>query len=232
MSDLYDAGESPLRVAHRHLTGTDPLYRASLLIAPIALAVAVIAGAACLVWPSIGIPPLPPPAAPASPPAPPSLPGAQVDALLARAGSDTSALNTLREQADAGNPVAEFDMGILYDPTLTQYPFANKDIPTSLGWYRKAAEHGHAIAEQTMGQSYQIGWGVAPNDATAAQWFQKAADQSAPLAQYEIGLMKARGQGVAKDCEDAKNWLVKAKSGGYADAATSLTSGVDGACRW
>ena len=52
MSGLYDAGESPLMVAHRHLAETDLLYRVTLLIAPIALAVAVIAGAACLVWPS------------------------------------------------------------------------------------------------------------------------------------------------------------------------------------
>ena len=233
MSDLYDAGASPLKVVHRHLTETDPPYRVSLLIAPIALAIAVIAGAGCLVWPSDDATAQAPPAVPVppSPPAP-SASVAQLEALRDRAVSDASALNTLREQADAGNPAAEFDMATLYDPTLTQLPFANKDISTSFGWYLKSAEHGFAMAEQTMGQSYQTGWGVAQDDATAAQWYQKAAQQGEPLAQYQLGLMKARGQGVPKDCEVAKSWLVDAKNLGYQAAASALASGAGGACRW
>jgi TPR repeat protein len=257
LSDLYDPGASPLKVVHRHLTETDPLYRISLLIAPIALAVAVIAGAGCLVWPSADDPTQAPPAVPAAPssPAPPAQPQpapaaqappatpaapsspaapsvAQLEALRDRAVSDFSALIALRAQADAGNPAAEFYMATLYDPTLTQFPFANKDIATSLGWYRKSADHGFAIAQQTMGQSYQIAWGVPKNDATAAQWYLKAAQQGAPLAQYQLGLMTALGQGVPKDCKVAKNWLVDAKNLGYQDAASSLASGVGGACQW
>jgi uncharacterized protein len=242
LSDLYDAGESPIKVAHRHLTETDPLYRVSVLIAPIALAVAVIAGAACLVWPSPS-PPLPPPAVPAAPssPAAPSQPQppespptsvAQLEALRERTASDPGALTVLRKQADAGNAAAEFYMGTLYDPTLTQYPLANKDIPTSVGWYLKSAEHGFAMAQQTMGQSYQQAWGVARNDATAAQWFLKAAQQGLPLAKYALGLMTARGEGVPKDCKVAKNWLEDAKNLGYQDAASDLASGVKGACKW
>jgi TPR repeat protein len=258
LSDLYDPGASPLKVVHRHLTETDPLYRVSLPIAAIALAVAVIAGAGCLVWPSAEDPAQAPPAVPAAPsppaaqappaaPAAPSSPAApaqpqppagaapsvaQLEALRDRAVSDFPALIALRQQADAGNPAAEFYMATLYDPTLTQFPFANKDIATSLDWYRKSAEHGFAMAQQTMGQSYQIAWGVAKNDATAAQWYMKAAQQGAPLAQYALGLMTALGQGVPKDCKVAKNWLVAAKNLGYQDAASSLASGVGGACQW
>jgi hypothetical protein len=243
LSDLYDAGESPLKVVHRHLTATEPLYRVSLLIAPIALAVAVIAGAGCLVWPSVDATAQAPPAvpaAPSSPTAPPrpqptgaSSPSAeQPGALRDRAVNDPTALNALRKQADAGNAEAEFYMATLYDPSLTQLPFANKDISTSVGWYLKSAEHGNATAEQTMGQSYQTGWGVAQNDATAAQWYLKAAQQGQPLAQYQLGLIKARGRGVPKDCEVAKNWLEDAKNLGYQDATSALASGVDGACRW
>jgi hypothetical protein len=245
LSDLYGAGESPLKVAHRHLTETDPLYRVSLLIAPIALAVAVVAGAACLVWPSASpdIPPLPPPAVPAAPsspaappqPQPPAGPPAsaeQLGALRDRAVSDSGALTTLRQQADAGNAAAEFYMGTLYDSTLTQFPFANKDIPTSVDWYLKSAQHGDAMAQQTMGQSYQEGWGVAKNDATAAQWFLKAAQRGLPLAQYELGRMTALGQGVPKDCKVAKNWLEDAKRLGYQEAASMLASRVGGACQW
>jgi hypothetical protein len=44
MSDLYDAGQSPVRVAHRHLSENDWLYRVCLIVAPMALVGAVTTG--------------------------------------------------------------------------------------------------------------------------------------------------------------------------------------------
>jgi TPR repeat protein len=123
-------------------------------------------------------------------------------------------------------------MGTLYDPTLTQFPFANKDISVSFDWYRKAGEHGLAAAQITLGQSYQTGWGVAQNITKAAEWFRKAAQQGVPSAQNQIGWMTAHGQGVAKDCAVAKNWFESAKAGGYARAEGNLHSGAGGACQW
>jgi TPR repeat protein len=152
--------------------------------------------------------------------------------LRDRAVTDFSALIELRKRADEGSAEAEFYMGTLYDPTLTQLPFANKDISASVGWYRKAGEHGLAAAQLTLGQSYQIGWGVAKNDTKAAEWYRKAAQQGVPLAQYQIGLMTARGQGVEKDCAVAKNWLEAAKARGYEEAEGNLRSGAAGACQW
>ena len=239
MSDLHDASESRFGAAHRHLTETDPLYRISSVTAPVALVVAIVA---VTVWP--GAAPLPPPAVPVAPPpgapapqpqspaSPPASGSVQLGGLRDRAVSDFSALIDLRKRADEGSAEAEFYMGTLYDPTLTQLPFANKDISVSFDWYRKSGEHGFAAAELTLGQSYQIGWGVAQNDTKAAEWYLKAAQQGVPLAQNQIGWMTAHGQGVDKNCAVAKNWFEDAKAGGYARAEENLRSGATGACQW
>jgi TPR repeat protein len=243
LSDLYEAGQSPLKVVHCHLTKTDPLYRISLLIAAITLAVAVIGGTGCLIWPSGDATAQARPAVPAAPSSPvappephpaaaPSASVAQLNALRDRAVSDASALKALREQADAGNPAAQFNMGTLYDPTLSVYPFANKDISASFSWYLNSAKQGFHPAETIMGNSYLTGWGVVKNNAVAAQWYLKAAEYGEPQAQYQLGIMKALGDGVPKDCEVAKTWLEDAKKLGYAHAVSALASGAGGACQW
>jgi hypothetical protein len=58
VSDLVDGNRSPLRVAHRYLFDSDRLYRLGVIIAPIALGIAAVAGSIHLFWPSVS--PLPP----------------------------------------------------------------------------------------------------------------------------------------------------------------------------
>ena len=87
------------------------------------------------------------------------------------------------------------------------------------------------VAEQTLGQAYLDGWGVAKDDTQAAQWYRKAAQQGLPRAARFIGLLTAFGQGVEKDCAVAKNWLADAKAGGDTEAANYLASGAGG-CKW
>ncbi|MEO8883109.1 MAG: tetratricopeptide repeat protein [Devosia sp.] len=174
----------------------------------------------------------PPPVPPAAPTAPSPAAAVSLDSLRDRAGADPAALSDLRKAAVAGNAEAQFYLGTLYDPTLPQLAFGTKDIATSFEWYRKSAEQGSPGGEQTLAQSYQIGWGVAQNDSLAAQWFQKAAQHGMPLAQDQLGLVLARGQGVAKDCTTAKTWLAAAAALGNQEAASNLSSGAGGACQW
>jgi TPR repeat protein len=44
------------------------------------------------------------------------------------------------------------------------------------GWYRKAADQGHARAQCNLGLMYANGQGVAQDHATATTWLRKAAD--------------------------------------------------------
>src|SRR5580692_3983118 len=130
MSDLYDAGQSPLRVAHRHLSEHDWLYRICVIAAPLALVGAITTGTLSIVWsgpaplPPAAVPIQPPKAAPAPPPAQPAPPPAQpaptvnFETLRDRATTDATAQDELRSGAFSGNAEAQFYLATLYDPTL------------------------------------------------------------------------------------------------------------------
>ena len=47
----------------------------------------------------------------------------------------------------------------------------------TLGWFRAAAEHGHAEAQNNIGTLYEIGKGVTQDMNEAKQWYRKAAEQ-------------------------------------------------------
>ena len=56
-------------------------------------------------------------------------------------------------------------------------------------WYRKAAEQGHAHAQNNLGLMYYKGLGVAQDDAEAGRWFRKAAEQGHAEAQFYLAFM-------------------------------------------
>ena len=50
-----------------------------------------------------------------------------------------------------------------------------RNYTTSMEWYRRAAEHGLASAQYTLGLIYAHGLGTPPDKAAARLWFEKAA---------------------------------------------------------
>ena len=231
MSDLIDGNQSRLRAAHRYLTENDGLYRASIVAAPVALAVAFATTMAIFIWspPS----PLPPPAVPApqstqpappapqSPARPPAAPTVDLKTLRDRATSDTTALNDLRTRADAGDAMAQFYMATLYDPRIPSVSF-QKDAAAAVAWYRKSADQGHEMAEFNLANFYEWGEGVGQDDAQAALWYQKSADQGFAAAQYQLGRLYYLGHGVAKDDAEAARWYWKAADQGDYNAENEL----------
>jgi uncharacterized protein len=221
VSDLYDPNQSRLRVAHRHLSENDRLYRISVVAAPVALIVALTAGTVSIVWhPSV---PLPPPAVPVQPPAPsPPVPQAvDLRVLRDRAESDAAALGELSTRGNAGNAEAQFYLGTLYDPTMPSVRFA-KDGVTAAQWYERAAAQSYAYAETNLGWLYENGQGVPKDEAEAARWYRKAADQGDAQAQINLGLLYETGRGVVKDEAEAAGWYQKAADLGSVAAADNL----------
>jgi TPR repeat protein len=51
-----------------------------------------------------------------------------------------------------------------------------QDHAEAVKWYRKAAEQGHADAQNNLGFCYEKGWGVEQDYAEAVKWYRKAAD--------------------------------------------------------
>ena len=62
-------------------------------------------------------------------------------------------------------------------------------------WYRKAAEQGHADAQNSLGEMYAKGLGVGEDQAEALYWYRMAAEQGHADAQNNLGQMYQHGEG-------------------------------------
>lgn len=140
-----------------------------------------------------------------------------------------SAIDVYLSVAMAGDPVAQYEMGYVYDrgPTLT------RDVVKAADWYRKAADQGYAPAEFNLGYMYVNGL-ILPDDQvnTAAErnpsaissrersihqdypkalvWFSRAAAQDNPKAEYYMGMFYQHGHAVKQDDQKAFYWYEKA----------------------
>jgi len=67
-------------------------------------------------------------------------------------------------------------------------------------WYRKAAEQGHADAQNNLGVLYMNGQGVPQNRSLAIAWYRQAAAQGNTTAQNNLN---AIATGTVLDVLDA-----------------------------
>ena len=70
------------------------------------------------------------------------------------------------------------------------------------------------MAQTNLGLMYDLGEGVAQDDAEAVKWYRKAAEQDSAEAQNNLGTMYVQGQGVAQDEVEAVKWYRKAAEQG------------------
>ena len=94
-------------------------------------------------------------------------------------------------------------------------------------YYRKAAERGHLEAQCNLGLCYEMGKGVAKDEAAAVKWYSKAAERGLARAQCNLGYCHDEGIGVTKDEAEAVKWYRRAAEQGYARAQNNL-----GECYW
>jgi TPR repeat protein len=126
------------------------------------------------------------------------------DAVAAQARRDyATALRLLRPLAEAGDPVAQKNLGDLYDHGWG----VPQDQSEGVKWYRKAAEQGYADAQFELGVSYEIGRGVPKDYSETAKWLLRAAEQGQGDAQGSLGELYSNGDGVAQDLVQAHLWL-------------------------
>jgi len=93
-----------------------------------------------------------------------------------------------------------------------------KDYAKAVEFYRKAAELGHAYAQNNLGVCYEVGQGVSQDYSEAVKWYRKAAEQGDAVTQYHLGVCYYLGQGVSQDYSEAVKWYRKAAEQGDADA--------------
>jgi len=85
----------------------------------------------------------------------------------------TPALKNLREQAEAGDPCAQFRLGVIYEEGRGVAPSGRQ----AERWYRRAALQNDANAQLALGVIFAIGDGVERDYGQAYVWFDLAASQ-------------------------------------------------------
>ena len=130
----------------------------------------------------------------------------------------TPEIDALKEMAEKGDVIAQFDLGFMY----SNGEGVPKNYAEAVKWFRKAAEQGDASAQYNLGVMYDKGFGVPENDAEAVKWYRKAAEQGDDFAQFNLGLRYQRGEGVPENDAEAVKWYRKAAEQGNASAQLNL----------
>ncbi|EQD74593.1 Sel1 domain protein repeat-containing protein, partial [mine drainage metagenome] len=82
-----------------------------------------------------------------------------------------------------------------------------QDYAKAFQYYKHAASHGFASAQNKLGLMYQHALSVPQSYAKAAKWYLLAAGQGDSAAENNLGLLYERGQGVPKDTVYAYEWF-------------------------
>ncbi|MGX5834039.1 tetratricopeptide repeat protein [Aeromonas piscicola] len=123
-------------------------------------------------------------------------------------------ITTLKEKAEAGDAIAQFELGQKYRLGLG----VKQSNSNALDWYRKSAEQNYARGQNAMGQVLRQGIGVEINYIEAITWYRKAIDQKLPVAMSNLAVMYQFGQGVEQNHVEAFHWYEKALEHGYKGA--------------
>ena len=175
-------------------------------------------------------PPAPPEPA-AAIPEPPSEPAEAIvlaETMADLPGDAPAEIRTVAEQALAGDPRAQNDLGTWY--AVQQAP---ADYERAVFWYRQASAGGFATATFNLGVLVQRGQGVDADPEQAFAMFLEAADEGNSHAQNAVGLAYLTGNGVQPDPVQAATWFTTASANSNPRGAFYLgwmfENGVDGA---
>jgi TPR repeat protein len=127
-----------------------------------------------------------------------------------------SSRKELLRSAKAGDTGAQFELACSLD---FERP---SDTRRAAIWYRRAAEQGHAEAQNNLGEYLrdEIGTRTALKEAVA--WFRKAADQGYPDAQLSLGYAHYKGEGVPRDWDEALKWYRRSARQGNVSAQANI----------
>lgn len=104
----------------------------------------------------------------------------------------------LQQQAEQGNPEAQFTLGKLHAQ--------GQEVKQARMWWLKAAAQGQADAQLALGWLYEHGVAGPQDYGQAAAWYLKAAQQGNAIGQMSLGLFYHQGLGVPQDDVEAYAW--------------------------
>jgi localization factor PodJL len=124
----------------------------------------------------------------------------------------------LRSAAAAGNPAAEYEIGLRYSE--------GRGVPANLElavqWFDRAAKQGLAPALYRLGSLYEKGLGVKKDLDKARQLYLAGADKGNAKAVHNLAVLYAEGIDGKPDYRTASQWFRKAADRGVADSQYNL----------
>ncbi len=139
--------------------------------------------------------------------------GVSCGVLALKACLDKATAHTKR-LAERGDIAAQYQLGREH-----RYIPGESDI----GWLKRAAEGGHAIAQRALGNVlYDGARGLTKNWTQSNYWMQLAAEDEDSAAQVNLSIAYLFGEGVARDIDKSMYWLLKALRNGDIGAEFNL----------
>jgi len=130
---------------------------------------------------------------------------------------DEQAFKKLREQAEAGDAMAQNCLGNFF----AEGKFVAKDEAVALQWWTKAAEQGLAAAQYNVSQAYMRAMKHEDDFVTIRKWLLLAAEQGSMEAQLDLAVTCTMERTAWYDLVQAYKWFT-------VGAANALAQGPNG----
>lgn len=111
-------------------------------------------------------------------------------------------LKQLINQAEHGNRVSQYQLGLRYETGNG----IEQDPKKAAEWYLLSAQNGYPEAQNSIGNGYLNGYGVEVDNSEAVRWYLSAATQGNGDAQNNMGWCYEYGIGVDADIKEAVRW--------------------------
>lgn len=98
------------------------------------------------------------------------------------------------------------------------------DRQKALALFTRAAQAGHARAQNSLGSMYEFGEGTEPSDETAVQWYQKSAESGYWGGRLNLARKKLLGQGIRRNTSAAMQEIYYLAEQGNPNAQVLLTT--------
>jgi TPR repeat protein len=149
----------------------------------------------------------------------PGVQGFELADAYFRRGNFASAYLTGLPVAQAGDPRAQYLLGLMSFHGL--WPVA-RDVKEAMRWFAAAAAKGHAEAQYALAQGHARGDGV-PLDARAAlAWLRRAAEAGHGPATISLARLHDEGIDMPRDRAAATRWIRRAAERGDTRAQVLL----------
>ncbi len=136
-----------------------------------------------------------------------------------RTGRPVTVPPALKAAADAGDPIAAFELGTRY--------LEGRGVAVSASeaakWYQRAADAGVVPAQYRLGSLYEKGTGVLRDFERARRLYERSGEAGNAKAMHNLAVMYAQGQITQRpDYRAAATWFRRAAEHGVADSQYNL----------